>query len=501
MPAVARLAKPVAAPANPCGAAMAPAALKKLPVMQRSTIRRTPDRPRKVGFGTYRLVVASNGTFHVWGPGGRHEMVSAFAEECRSEYDNIAVALRTIRHLLCVINTCQASTPKVMELMVRDVRSARAVYRQYVKDRGWTLENGRGPRAGEWIQTGSDALSYENSLTVLALSRFYRFLSNRGEFVERDPMRMDPDKSRLEPGKTRVMTKDEQGRVTRDTDLMFRTPQAGRISPHTNDPFFLERILDAGDEAGWPLVVRALVETKGRSGGRDFQLRPMPLYNWLVLGKGDFIHSPGKGSKGELVNRWRVSSKLKATLIRLMDETYPEHGGYEGLCRMAKSMNRRGELKAMWIFTINKEQPVSFSFVNDGWFRPIIERMGLFADFGDGNDEPVMRWVTMHWLRHELTNTILQRIEESGVSRKDKLVQQILLSKYMGWKSAQAMLEYYGRWFFNKEVDAFIAAQMEASNDNSLPANFDEAFDADAVTPDEHAGVRKILGGLFAKAA
>lgn len=499
MPATARLATPAATPAIPAGGVSAPAAPKKLPVMPRSKIRRTPERPRKVGFGAYRLVVASNGTLHVWGSGGRHEMLSAFAEECRKAHE-IAVALRTIGHVLRVINTCLVDKPNLMDLMFRDVRSAREVYRAYVGARGWKFELGRGPRAGEWVHTGSDALSYENSLTVLALSRLYRFLTNRGEFVDRDPMRMDPDKSRLEPGKTRVMTKDERGLVTRDTDLMFRTPQAGRISPHTNDPFFLEKILVAGDEAGWPLVARALVEAKGRSGGRDFQLRPMPLYNWLVLGKGDFIHSPGKGSKGKLVNRWRVSSKLKATLVRLMDETYPEHGGYEGLCRMAKSTNRRGELRTMWIFTIDKEQPVSFSFVNDGWFRPIIEKMGLVADYGDGNGDPVMRWVTMHWLRHELTNTILQRIDESGVSREDKLVQQVLLAKYMGWRSTQAMLEYYGRWFFNKEVDAFIAAQMEASNDNSLPANFDEAFDADAMTAEEHAGVRKILGGLMAAA-
>ncbi|MES2096787.1 MAG: hypothetical protein V4459_08490 [Pseudomonadota bacterium] len=469
--------------------------------LPRSTLRRLPERPRRIGFAPFRLVVASDGTFHIFGHGGRHAVLSAFAEECRTEYRDIAVGLRTIRLLLTFVNTCVATLPNAMELMFRDVQSARAAYRHYVKRREWTIEKGKGPRGGLWIHTGDDARSYENALTVLALSRLYRFLAERGEFVDIDPMRMDADKSRLEPGRTRVGVKDENGRITQDTDLLFRTPQAERISPRTNDPFFLDRILEAGDEAGWPLVVRALVEAKGRSGGRDFQLRPMPLYNWLVLGKGDFIHSPGKGSKGKIVNRWRVSSRLRVTLVQLMDETYPEHGGYAGLCRMARSPKGREVLRTLWIFTLDKLQPVSFSYVNDGWFRPIIERMGMRADLGDGNGDPVQRWVTMHWLRHEFTNDLLRRIDESGVSRKDKLVQQILLAKYMGWKSAQAMLEYYGRWFFNKEVDVFIAAQMEASNDNSLPAAFDDDFDADAVTEEEYEGVRQVMGGLLKRVA
>ena len=470
------------------------------PVLPRSTTRRMPERPRSIGFGQYRLVVASDGRFHIFGNGGRHDVLSAFAEECRNEYKDVAVALRTIRCLLCVINTCLPTFPNVYVQMCRDVRSARAIYRAWVKLRNWTIDKGKGPRAGFWIHADDDARGYENAITVLALSRFYRFLTDREEFVDQDPMRMDPASSRLEPGRSRGHSTDERGRVTRDTDLMFRTPQAERISPQANDPFFLDGILEAGDEAQWPLVVRAVVEAKGRSGGRDFQLRPMPIYNWLVLGKGAFIHSPGKGSKGKLVNRWRVCSKLRATLVRLMDETYPELGGYAGLCRIAAS-SKRATLKSLWIFTLDKVQPVSFSFVNDGWFRPIIERMGLRADHGDGNDDPRMRWVTMHWLRHEFTNTILRRIDESGISRKDKLVQQILLARYMGWKSAQAMLEYYGQWFFNKEVDTFIAAQMEASNDNSLPAAFDDDFDAAEVTPAERAAVNKVMGGLLAEAA
>lgn len=443
------------------------------------------------------MVVASNGTLHVLGVGGRDGALSSFAEMVRAEGGSAAVTLRTVRSVLEVVNTCMPATPGVRDLMFRDVRSARSVYRRYVRAKGWSIEQGRGPRAGEWITTGDDARSYENAITVLSLSRLYRFMREQGEFVDRDPMRMDPERSRLEPGRKRAASRADGDRIVQDTDLLFRTKQAERIAPRTGDPFFLERILKAGDEAGWPLVVRALVEAKGRSGGRDFQLRPMPLYNWLVLGGSDYIHSPGKGSRGRLKSRWRICSRLKTTLMRLMDETYPEEGGYEGLCALARSSKGRGRLKRMWIFTLDGLAPVSFSYVNDGWFRPVIERMGLVADLGDGNGDPILRWVTMHWLRHEFTNAVLRRIEESGVSRDDKLRQQVLLAKYMGWRTTQAMLKYYGRWFFNKQVDDFITAQMDAANDNSLPDFFDEAFDGDGVTAQEEAQVRSVMGGLL----
>jgi hypothetical protein len=479
------------------GVPVAPSPVVRAARLPRSSLRRRPKPARQVGFDAYRLVVAGNGNFHVMGPGFRDEQLSAFAEERRKSGDNIAVALRDVRNLLNVVNKTAAALPNARALLVRDVRSARRVYRAYVKARKWTTQNGRNSREGIFIVTGDDARSYENAVTVLALSRFFQFLTDRDEFPDIDPMRMDPSRSRLGAGETRS-TFTQDGKVTVDTDLMFRTPQAQRIAPRTGDPFFLQRILAAGDAAGWPLVVRTLVQSKGLTGGRDFQLRPIPVFNWLVLGKGDFIHAPGKFSKGKLEVRLRVCKELHASLVRLMDSTYPHLGGFAGLMKKARSRNDRDELKGLYIFSLNGRAPVSYSFVNDDWFRPVIERAGLCVeDLGDGTSEPVRRWVTMHWLRHEFTNTILQRIEESGVSQKDKMVQRILLARYMGWKSAQAMLEFYGRWFFNKEVDEFIAAQMEAANDNSLPAAFDEDFDADHATDEERDTINRIMGGLL----
>jgi hypothetical protein len=465
--------------------------------LPRSSLRRRPKPARQVGFEAFRLVVAGNGTFHVMGPGFRDEQLSAFAEDRRKSAGSIAVALRDVGNLIKVVNRTAATLPGARALLVRDVRSARRVYRAYVKARNWTTQNGRNSREGIFVLTGDDARSYENAVTVLALSRFFQFLADRDEFPDIDPMRMDPSRSRLSAGETRAIAH-QDGKVTVDTDLMFRTPQAQRIAPRTGDPFFLQRILAAGDAAGWPLVVRTLIEAKGLTGGRDFQLRPIPLFNWLVLGKGEFIHAPGKYSKGKLEIRLRVGRELHASLVRLMDGTYSHLGGFAGLMKMARSRNDRDELKGLYIFSLNGRTAVSYSFVNDDWFRPVIEQAGLCVeDLGDGTAEPVRRWVTMHWLRHEFTNTILQRIEESGVSQKDKMVQRILLARYMGWKSAQAMLEFYGRWFFNKEVDEFIAAQMEAANDNSLPAAFDEDFDADHATDEERETVNRVMGGLL----
>ena len=169
---------------------------------------------------------------------------------------------------------------------------------------------------------------------------------------------------------------------------------------------------------------------------------------------------------------------------------------------MAKSPTKRLALKSLFIFSLNGSTAVSYGYVNDCWFRPAIERAGLCVDdLGDGHGEPVRRWVTQHWLRHEFTNTILERVEASGMSAKDKMIQRILLARYMGWKSAQAMLEFYGRWHFQKEVDVFIAAMMEAANDNSLPAAFDEDFDAEGMTQEEDAEIRSTMGGLMRRAA
>lgn len=283
-------------------------------------MRRRPAPARRFGYAAYRLVVSSDGRLHVFGQSGRDAVLSDFAEECRTTCDDVAVALRNIRSVLKVLEVALRKIPRARELLVRDVRSAREVYRHFVRGMEWKLQRGRRPNDGFFIITGDDARSYENAITVLALSRLFQFLTLRDEFPDQDPMRMDPAKSRLLPGVTRVATK-EDGKVTVDTDLMYRTPQAGRIAPRTGNPFFMEEILKAGDAAGWPLVVRTLILAKGLTGGRDFQLRPTPVYNWLVLGKGAFIHAPGKYSKGKLVQRLRVNERLLEALRQLMDQT------------------------------------------------------------------------------------------------------------------------------------------------------------------------------------
>jgi hypothetical protein len=463
--------------------------------LARSTLRRAPPRPRTFGFKPFRLVVSASGRLHVYGPDGRDEQLSAFAEEMRGAAEDVVVALRTINAVLNVVNLVLEEKPAARSLLVTSVKTARDLYRKYVWMRGWRFQKGRRQNDGQFVITGDDARSYENAITVLSLSRLYQFLQERDEFDAQDPMRMDPKYSRMSEGQSRLV-ETQQGKVTVDTDLLFRTPQAGRTTPRTNRPFFLEEILKAGDEAGWPSVVRTLVLAKGRSGGRDFQLRLATVYQWLVMGGGDWIHVPNKYSSGRIEIRLRVAG-IRDELAGLMDATYPELGGYAGLLELAAHPTKRAVLKRLFIFTIDRERPVSYGYVNDCWFRPIMERMGMFHDFGDGNADIRTRWVTMHWLRHEFTNSVLQRIDESGLTRKEKLYQHVLLARYMGWKSARAMLEYYGGWFFNREVDEFIAVTVDAANDNSLPMHLEVGHGPSALTDAELARARTHMGGLF----
>ncbi len=430
----------------------------------------------------------------VLGPDGqRCKLLEHHARECLRTARSRKVALRDIEAVLDVVSTLHAKFPDVLGRLLKSFSEARSVLRQFVTLKAWSIGTGRNTNA-LLLTFDNENDAYRASITLTAMDRLYQLWIEAGIFKGRNPIKMSPEASRMPEGRERTFETGEDGEVSMDVDRWIRVVGSGRRAPRSNDPRFLDNVMAAGAAFGWPPCVVGCVLAKGDTGGRDFQLRPTDLFKWVVLGKERFITAPNKWKRGRKNVRLRVTDRLHAVLVALVDYTYP--GGMAEVRRLATTSKGRQRLKKMPLFTLNGVTPISYSCLNDSYFRPAMEMANLqVLNWGDGDEEPFLQWVTMHWLRHEFTNRILDRIAASAHDEKTKLQQQVYLARYMGWRSGKAMLLYYGAWHFNQETDALIASMQEGANDNATPA-FLGQYDTVAFNDNEKAEIRKIAGGL-----
>lgn len=457
-------------------------------------VRRTPIEVKRHGYAPFRCQVV-DGIPRVIGPDGKpSDFLEFFAQEHYAEVPSRKVAVRDVSCVLAVCNTCYDEFPDVIERLITGKEEWRRVAKRYFQLCNLTVVAAEGKNAGIRVEGDTPTEAYNASITVFALTRLCDRWFDAGIYVGDNAMKMDPTKSRLAGGKTKSLEAGEDGELRADTDRYFRVTGVGRRAPRSNDPFFLEKVMQAGADFGWHPAVSACVLAKGKTGGRDFQVRPATLYQWIVLGREQYISVKNKWKRDRKRIRLRVPMALRKVLEELIDATYP--GGMKEARKLAKTMEGRRKLMTMPIFTINGVKEIGYTYLNDHNFRPAIERAGLkVLDWSDETEGPIERWVTMHWLRHEFVNTILDRIEESALGDQQKVAQQLMLARYMGWKSGEAMLRYYGAWHFNRQTDLMIAAHQEAANDNATPS-FLAQYDDYGFTAADRDEVRRVAGSL-----
>ncbi|HEX4694453.1 hypothetical protein [Sphingomonas sp.] len=478
-------------------------------------IRRRPLARTRAGL-PYRIDTSGD-TVVVYGPKGEPDELLQFYADRRLAPPDIEVsgsskrdieaelkvyrsrALRDIIAVVGVVNAVRVKHPAAHRTMLLDRHASRGIMREFFGKCGCTVKPGSGRNAGHVVQANTEAQGIEISVTVTALSGYLGIMAEAGLYEDHDATKMDPKASRMATGKSKSTSRGEDGRFTVDTDRYFRIRGVGRTAPRTNNPFFLSRVMAAGKAYGWCKAVEVCILAKGRTGGRDFQVRPATWYNYIVQGEEKYIPAPRKGGR----RYWRsqkliVCSELRKGLEELAAAATA--GGIRALRALARTNKGKARLKRMFIFSVDGGvSAMSYSYLNDENFRPAIEQAGLrLRNYGAPNVE--YRWVTMHQLRHEFTNRLLDHIRDTCANEKDRLLKQVRLAHYMGWRSGEAMLRYYGAWHFEQETYDFISKAQEAANDNTIPPGIEQAV-RQAMNDNDRTVVSAVAGGLIRMAA
>lgn len=483
---------------------------RKLPFVRRRAIRRTTAHlPYRLDHqGDKPIVFGPDGKpdellqFYVDGRLTPPKILKASSTKAELQADleiQRRRALRDINAVLDIVNSARAKHPQAHRTMLLDRHSGRGIMREHFASKGCTIAPGNGRNAGHVVRANTEAQAIELSVGITALSGYFGIMAEAGLYEDVDPTKMDATASRMTDGKSKTTSRKDDGRFMVDTDRYFRIRGVGRTAPRTNDPFFLSKIMAAGKAFGWSKPVEVCILAKGRTGCRDFQIRCATWFQYIKQGEEKYIPAPRKGGR----RYWRsqkliVCSTLRKAIEELAAQTI--EGGVQAMRKLAKTGRGCAQLSRMYMFSVDGGvSAMSYSFLNDENFRPAIEKANLYMRIY-GGPAVEFRWVTMHQLRHEFTNRLLDYIRDTCPSEKDRLLKQVRLAHYMGWRSGEAMLRYYGAWHFDQETTEFISTAQEAANENTIPVGVEQAVRC-AMNDNDVSVVSAVAGGLIRLAA
>lgn len=452
----------------------------------RSRRRPAPLPKPFAGYGAYRLVVVRS-IAHVIGPAGKRcEELTSYARHLLAppppplvvpgarpravrhdpfaETRRIGAAMDAIRMLLDAINWVYPTRPKVLdELLDSKPASARYVIGHWLDLRGCHVGNGRGSKGGKIVTPPSGDVQWEIGVT---LSRFTQ-LFDHWEDVEtrsaRNPMKMDATKSRLGDGETKKVKKGET-RWWLDVDGLFRTRAVERQAPRPDNQDAGRGVLERGREMGWPEEVQLVYEGMHLMGARIGQLSAATVYGLLVADPDETkLKLIQKGSQGALAWTARMPKHWREKVLDMLNRR--TEGGLAHLRKLAKSRNPidRATLRSIYIFSSDGRAPVP-SWKLTHLLRVVVEDLGLCFMIGNGAEPARMRWFTSHWFRHLFVNRILDMIAAKEVDESERERARAKVASYMGWKHPEAMLKYYGRFHFEREVDLLVAEHQDGLN-------------------------------------
>ena len=450
--------------------------------------RRPRPQPKPfAGYGAYRLVMVNN-VAHVIGPGGKRceELTSYAREELAppppplavagarakpakhdplAETRRIGAAMDAIRMLLDAINWVHPTRPEVLaDLLSAKPALPRDVIAYWLDLRGCEIAKGRGgATAGKIVLPPSVEVQWEIGVTLSRFRQLFDYWSEAGTRPGRNPMQMDAGKSRLADGETKKVKRGET-RWWLDVDGLFRTRAIERQAPRPDRQDAGRAVLARGAEMGWPEEVQLLYEGMHLTGGRIGQLSVATVFGLLVATHDETkLRLVQKGSNGALAWTARTPAKWREKVLDMLDRR--TKGGLAHLRKLAKSKNPvdHATLRSTYIFSPDGRAPVP-QWKLAHLLRVVVEDLGLCFMIGDGTEAPKERWFTSHWFRHLFVNRILDMIAAREVDEAQKVRAREKVAAYMGWKHPEAMLRYYGRYHFDREVDLLVAEHQDDLN-------------------------------------
>lgn len=442
------------------------------------------------GFGAYRLVM-TGALAHVVGLKGvpcgeltawardllapeETETLGAGARPRAPSHDNlsevrrIAAALDAIRQLLDAINWVQPTYPEVLrELLDPNPSKARAIVLHWLRLRGCDLQQGRGANGGRIVHPRTSDEQWTIGVTITRFRQLFEFWDEAGIRKGHNPMQMDKERSRMRAGEKRRL-KHAPRRWWLDVDGLFRTRHVERQAPRPGDPRVALRILERGREMGWPLEVYLKFQGMYLTGARMGQMDAATAYGLLVAAKDDrHIALIQKGSKGELSWQAATPKAWREAVLAMLAGRVP--GGMKTLLRWARSDSEidKARLRKLYIFSPDGRSPTP-QWKSAHLLRVVVEDLDISFDLRRDDGSKVRRWFTSHWFRHVFVNRMLDRIAASSADESTRAGARRRFASYMGWKQAETMLAYYGRYHDEQEADLLVMRHQDDLNDEVL---------------------------------
>lgn len=195
-------------------------------------------------------------------------------------------------------------------------------------------------------------------------------------------------------------------------------------------------------EDGWPAVLRAQQIIEASSGCRDFEARTRDMYDLLVGGSSNEIHSPNKNSRGVRVKWLKLNGRRMTYILGYIngDRRRRDASG-RGLAhfrRLAEIVGAGGdgaaeaeaELRAASILLgATAGKPPSYR-TKARWFRRSVLQRGVAA--------------TGHMQRHEHTTVRVAEIDAMDIGEEAKVALIREHGRDKHWADPDEMVEYYG---------------------------------------------------------
>lgn len=462
--------------------------------------RRAAPLPKPfTGFGAYRLVMARD-LAHVIGPGGEHcDPLTSYARDLLAplppplaipgarakavkhdplaEPRRIGAAMDAIRMLLDAISWVYPTRPEVLaDLLSPTAALPRDVIAYWLDLRGCEVVKGRGgANAGKVVLPPTVEVQWEIGVTLSRFCQLFDHWNDAGTRRARNPTKMDAAKSRLADGETKKVKRGET-RWWLDVDGLFRTRAIERQAPRPDRQDAGRAVLARGEELGWPEEVQLLYEGMHLTGARIGQLSVATVFGLLVATKDETkLRLVQKGSNGALAWSARTPTHWREKVLDMLDRR--TKGGLAHLRKLAQSKDPidHAELRSTYIFSPDGRAPVP-QWKLAHLLRKVVEDLGLCFMIGDGIEAPKKRWFTSHWFRHLFVNRVLDMIAAKEIDEAQRERARKQVAAYMGWKHPEAMLNYYGRYHFDREVDLLVAEHQDDLNAEVWEELGDEAW-------------------------
>ncbi|RZI56913.1 MAG: hypothetical protein EOP94_04025, partial [Zymomonas sp.] len=256
-----------------------------------------------VGFGAYRFEVVDHPVaVRVIGPDGRQKrQVSRACSWIWAKSDDKGKAKRWIRAFLWKLDVVHNALPDdpggrydVAENFAASAAACRRIQDAFVVAENIPTIEAKEKDGSYWLKPTKRYARVADA--VHAGCMVTEALTIAGVFGDRDPSKVDPERSRIE-GKGARLNRTRRG-LRLDTDNRLRMAPDPNHAPRMDDPLFHRKVQEGFKRTGAPEPYRRACSIAFAAGGRWMSVRSLSIYDVLVGHKGNSRHYPSR-NKGD----------------------------------------------------------------------------------------------------------------------------------------------------------------------------------------------------------